>query len=56
MNIEYIAAAAVAIITIAAGLYKVIKKRLADGLSLKDIIDTVEDVTEAVEEVKEAVE
>jgi len=53
MQIEYIIGMIVAAVPVAYGLYKVVKKRMADGISLDDIIDTVEDVKEAIEEVKE---
>ncbi len=53
MQIEYIIGIVVAAVPVGYGLYKVIKKRLADGLSLEDITDTIEDIKEAVEEVKE---
>ena len=53
MQIEYIIGLIVAAVPVGYGLYKVIKKRIADGISLEDITDTIEDIKEAVEEVKE---
>jgi hypothetical protein len=50
MEIEYIIAI-VAIIPIAYGLYKRTKKRMEDGLTTEEIIETVEDVIDTIEEI-----
>jgi len=53
MQIEYIVGMVVAAVPVAYGLYKVVKKRMAGGMTIDEISDTLEDIVSAIEEAKE---